>query len=256
MDVEKLRERDLDAFTREVQGRAGVPTGLNRSYLWEAAASRGTLNIWHSQGFENVFYGYALRRGWVVEEWIRGKDFEAAVHALVGRLKGDVAFGFSDRLGDDLGWKYNGQPTEWRAGTGDFKTAETDYKFEHRNAVVDLMSQEWWTREQAADFVDTVTGNPKGFSKLAVRENRVLAFAHCAYEAERGWIDAVYVDAESRGRGLGTSVSKAAITKLYRLGAREAFLGVEAGNTGAAGLYSRLGFVPTGWQRNEYEVVR
>lgn len=88
--------------------------------------------------------------------------------------------------------------------------------------------------------------SPLAWRAFVVRkaaDGQVVAAAQLAIEAElAGVYDVVTADAE-RGQGLGTWLCRHMLTQALREGAATAYLQVEADNSGARRIYSRLGFV-------------
>lgn len=78
---------------------------------------------------------------------------------------------------------------------------------------------------------------------LVAREgDRVLG--HClVVQAE---VQHLHVQADARGRGVGTALIAAAEQQLRDAGHDHVLIGVEMDNAGALALYTRLGFRPTG----------
>ena len=60
-----------------------------------------------------------------------------------------------------------------------------------------------------------------------------------------GYIQILCVRPDCRGRGLGSILIRWAETRIFR-DSPNAFIGVSSFNTGAQGLYKRLGFDPVG----------
>jgi ribosomal-protein-alanine N-acetyltransferase len=84
------------------------------------------------------------------------------------------------------------------------------------------------------------------------RGGRVIGFAlsrHAAGEAE---VLSIAVDKSERGRGIGRALMNAHLARLAAAGATSVFLEVEPGNTGAIGLYNRLGFETVGERKGYY----
>ncbi len=93
---------------------------------------------------------------------------------------------------------------------------------------------------------------------LAVLEgDRVVGFLMWGVDEDDDscWLGGFIVDAAHQGRGLGRAAVLAALEMLVEQGSKAGFaLSYEAENVTAAGLYTSLGFVPTG-ERVDDEVV-
>ncbi len=92
------------------------------------------------------------------------------------------------------------------------------------------------TKEGYAAWIAEVGSTPAGFVDLVV-------FHDVAHDAKIGLISNLVVDARFRGRGLGASLLAEAIQHCRREGAAEVHVWTDFENTGAIGLYERLGFV-------------
>lgn len=99
-----------------------------------------------------------------------------------------------------------------------------------------------WVDRPLADFAARLEGASVW---AAIDGGRVLAVAALTPDVDgvgRGWVEAVYVRPEARGRGLARAVLAEAerVAREQRLG--ELRLEVRAANPAARGLYARLGF--------------
>ncbi|MEU0374781.1 GNAT family N-acetyltransferase [Streptomyces sp. NPDC006283] len=94
----------------------------------------------------------------------------------------------------------------------------------------------------------SMRGGP--WNSLAVSaDDTVVGHVMWAYDEEDGthWIGGVVVDAEEQGKGVGRQAMLLLIRLLsVRPNCREIRLSYHAANTGAAKLYTALGFEPTG----------
>ena len=261
VEIKKLEEDRIDDLMDFLKGKKGPPEGVNRSYLWESTQFN-FIHIFYTEadGFENVFYGYGIKDGFVLEEWIRGKHFNETLKELVSMYGGELFVSLSEKkLGEAFGWKFNDLVAEMRirnltnfqASAGD----AIDYKYTYRAGAIELLSQEWWTSQQATNFVDVTQRNPNGFSKIVVKNGKVLAFGHAMYDEKRAWINSVYVDKENRGKGLGTLLSSSILASLGGKGIDAAYLGVNQSNKAAVALYKKLGFEFTDFRKYEFKVV-
>lgn len=90
-----------------------------------------------------------------------------------------------------------------------------------------------------------------------VEDDRVVGFLMWGIDDEDAscWLGGFIIDATHQGRGLGRAAVLAALELLEEQGSKAGFaLSYEAENVTAAGLYTSLGFVPTG-ERVDDEVV-
>lgn len=261
-DIKKLEENRINDLFRFLKRQRSSPEGINRSYLWESTQFN-FIHIFYteSKDFENVFYGYGIRNGFVFEEWARGRYFEETVKKLVSMYKGRLFVSFSEKkFGETFGWKYSDLVGEMCIrNLTNFQTigdTTIDYKDAYREGTIKLLSQEWWTPQQAANFVDMIQRNPNGFSKIIVRNGKVLAFGHAMYDEKQAWINSMYVDKNNRGKGLGTLLSSSILASLGEKGINCAYLGVNQSNKAAVALYKKLGFKFTHFKKYEFEVIR
>ncbi|MFF8830935.1 GNAT family N-acetyltransferase [Streptomyces sp. NPDC015131] len=88
-------------------------------------------------------------------------------------------------------------------------------------------------------------------------DDRVVGHVMWAYDDEGGayWIGGMVVDAAEQGRGVAAPAVRALVRELSRRpDCTRICLSYHPDNTVAAGLYERLGFVPTG-EREDDELV-
>ncbi|MEV4683469.1 GNAT family N-acetyltransferase [Streptomyces kurssanovii] len=89
-------------------------------------------------------------------------------------------------------------------------------------------------------------------------DDTVVGHVMWAYDDEDGthWVGGLIVDADEQGRGVGRQAMTALIRMLSeRPDCREIRLSFHPRNTGAAKLYSALGFIPTGAFEDDETVV-
>jgi ribosomal protein S18 acetylase RimI-like enzyme len=251
--IEILKENKVNELYNLLRASKSRPEGLNPSYMWEATQT-GMLGIFYSENFESVFYGFAVKNGFCLESWREGNDLVEAVKSLRKKFGGEIIIGFDNaRTGKALGLKpLNEKALEMKLNNACFADAETDFVAGMKEKAVSLLSQEWWTKEQAEGFIEATLKNNNGVSKIILDKEKTVAFAHAAYFGERAWINAVYVDKNSRGKGLGERINKAILGKLETRGIKEIFLGVDEANKTAISLYKKLGFNFTGFKKCQF----
>ena len=81
---------------------------------------------------------------------------------------------------------------------------------------------------------------------------RLLGFALFSAAGGEASLHMLAVERAHHRRGLGLLLLTQALEHLAREGAEECYLEVRASNRGAAALYERAGFVPTGLRKNFY----
>lgn len=251
--IYRLGEKQVNELYDLLRASKSRPEGLNQSYMWEATQT-DMLGIFYSENFESVFYGFALKNGFCLESWLEGNDLVDAVKSLRKKFGEEIIIGFDNaRTGKALGLKpLNEKALEMKLNNAGFADAETDFVAGMKEKAVSLLSQEWWTKGQAEGFIEATLKNKDGVSKIVLDKGKAIAFAHAAYFGEKAWINAVYVDKNSRGKGLGERINKAVIGKLETLGIKEIFLGVDEGNEKAISLYKKLGFNFTGFKKCQF----
>lgn len=258
-----LQESDIRPMLDYLLKMGTAPTGLNAAYLWEAARFR-FIDVLYSDSaaFGDVIYAYEIRDGVVLEEWAATNEFRDFLDACISeRAATERVFAAleSPALGSSRGWRQTDKSLEMRMPVPSRPQGArqaiscTD---EHREMISRLMSEEWWTEDQATNFADVVLGNPQGISKIVVHEDEAKAFAHAMRDSNRAWINAVYVSGVARGQGFGEEVCRAILSELAEQGVAEVFLGVSESNTGAIRMYERLGFRFTSFVRWEFGTVR
>jgi ribosomal-protein-alanine N-acetyltransferase len=94
------------------------------------------------------------------------------------------------------------------------------------------------------DFLSCLLAAREGFV-VACKEGSVVGYVIAMGKGGEGMIQSVAVSPESRGKGIGEMLMRAALGHLARR-FRRAFLLVDAGNEGAIRLYHRLAFKETG----------
>lgn len=254
--IHKLKPGEVDSLFEFLKKKGGVPEGLIKSYLWERARHKH-FGVYFSEGMDDVFYKYCLQDGAALEQWYSsGKTLEGTALELIGMFDGNVQISFTDRsIGEKHGWEHISDVIEFRRETEPMKSQAVRSTPEDIGEITKLMTQEWWTGEQARDFLSVGEKNPEAFSMVAKENGRIVAYGHCSYDPGKGWVDAMYVDKDRRGKGLGSEIISGIICELSRLGVPEIFLGADEG-TDAARFYEKNGFKRTGYVRYQYMAKR
>ncbi len=179
--LERMDAGTVDAVQDAVAGLETAPTGMPRAYLEEVAACP-VMDVYHTDGMESVFHVYRTADAAVAEDWVVGDRHRAAVTALVDRLGADaVRIGLASRdLGDALGWTMDDRVREMgrtldAAGADDRCTPLTAA---WRDGAVAVLSEDWWTREQAAAFVDAALATADSVTRVRVVDDAVAGFVH------------------------------------------------------------------------------
>ena len=110
--------------------------------------------------------------------------------------------------------------------------------------------------ERLLDVVQMVLADSReGFILVAREDDRLVGLAYAAahLSAEHGgtigWLEELYVVPERRGRGVGSQLLEATLTRACELDWRGLELEVVAGHERAAALYERHGFAALARQR-------
>jgi GNAT superfamily N-acetyltransferase len=256
--IEKLKPNGVDALFEFLKGKKSAPRGLVKSYLWERSRHKH-FGVYYSKdgAIDNVFYKYCLQDGAALEQWYStGKTLEDFALELAGMFEGNVQISFFDRkIGEKNGWEHISDVIEFRRKTEPTQSRSSNGRPEDIEGIVELMMQEWWTEEQARDFLSVGEQNPKAFSRVVKDGKRILAYGHCSYDADKAWIDAMYVDKESRGKGFGSEILLGIIGRLHALKVPEVYCGTEEG-TEAAKFYEKNGFKRTDYVRYQFMAKR
>jgi GNAT superfamily N-acetyltransferase len=94
-----------------------------------------------------------------------------------------------------------------------------------------------------AGILDFYLASPDTRLLVGSRNGRVTAVAGCVSFGRTGWLGTVAVNRDSRGQGLGTAISEAAVGRLRQAGVQTVLLtATELGQP----VYERLGFVDEG----------
>ncbi len=266
MEVHRLKESEVDELCSFLKGKPGVSMCMSVKPFLIQSCRTNTNPIYFSRnesgGFDNVFSSYSVYCGLasnpernmgnhLVKQYSEGNMMEF-LQELAGKLKGRIVIeGIEKEFGEKNGFRFEDTDVELMADLSGIEGGEpeTDMTEENKEDVVRLLSQEWWTEEQARDYVESVLRTENCFAKIVVAEGKAVAFAEAAHDGEKAYIEAVYVDKDSRHKGIGTRVSSAILSKLAGLGVKKAILGVDGSNKVARSLYEGLGFRPTRGER-------
>ena len=251
---------DLLVFLR-TEAKSWAPEGLNKGYLL-AAARHSFINVRYSsirQRFDDVFYEFSSNECVIAEDWYSsGIGYEETIDALLQIHSGKLLLlGFNDKAtGAARGWEMVDSPREIKLFIPDDFVGETLPTFtkQHAHSVVDLLSEEWWTPEQARDFVETSLQIEHSHSKVILESNKAIAFAHSLVDGDRAWTDVVYVARSARGKGYGEKLVRSLISDCKSKSVQTVFLGVDESNTAAIALYQGLGFKFTSFRKFQFRV--
>ena len=112
-----------------------------------------------------------------------------------------------------------------------------------------------WADRPLADFAARLDAAPVW---AVIEQGRAVAVASLSPDrdgAACGWLEAVYVRPEARGRGLGQAVIAAVEAAARSGGLAQLRLEVRGANHAAIGLYDRMGFVRTGSGTGKCEIA-
>lgn len=107
-----------------------------------------------------------------------------------------------------------------------------------------------WSRQS---FVDEMTTNKCARYVVAEENGRVIAYAGAWLVFEEGHITNIAVQAEERGRGVGTAVTRALMQYAANMGVQYLTLEVRKNNLAAQKMYKSLGFLELGVRKRYYE---
>lgn len=107
-----------------------------------------------------------------------------------------------------------------------------------------------WSRQS---FVDEMTTNKCARYVVAEENGRVIAYAGAWLVFEEGHITNIAVQAEERGRGVGTAVTRALMQYAANMGVQYLTLEVRKSNLAARKMYKSLGFLELGVRKRYYE---
>lgn len=107
-----------------------------------------------------------------------------------------------------------------------------------------------WSRQS---FVDEMTTNKCARYVVAEENGRVIAYAGAWLVFEEGHITNIAVQAEERGRGVGTAVTRALMQYAANMGVQYLTLEVRKSNLAAQKMYKSLGFLELGVRKRYYE---
>lgn len=107
-----------------------------------------------------------------------------------------------------------------------------------------------WSRQS---FVDEMTTNKCARYVVAEENGRVIAYAGVWLVFEEGHITNIAVQAEERGRGVGTAVTRALMQYAANMGVQYLTLEVRKSNLAAQKMYKSLGFLELGVRKRYYE---
>jgi ribosomal protein S18 acetylase RimI-like enzyme len=264
MDFRSARASDIDWLFGVLAQSRSAPEGMLRSYLWELLRFEFTDIYYHTRKGEvdSVFCSFWFREDRIFEEWICDHgDYLGLLSQLLALRGGTkhIRIG-SEAVGASLGWELSDIAYEMkldlramRASASATKRAPVvDYDDCFRDATIDLLSEEWWTQEQARSFVDVGSLNQSGISKVLVSQGQPVAFCHASRDGEAAWISALYVSNKARGKGYGRETLLGMEHTLAADRIRHVYLGVDASSSPAIQLYESLGFQFTSFKKYQF----
>lgn len=254
-----MQDNDIEEMLTALEpGQA--PYGLVRSYLEFIQECDINDVVYTAQDgdIETVLYIYCVEDETVIEEWKRGQNVEAAVSSIIETFAGqDIMLRLED---EDPGALFDGkvenQEREMKLEmTGhDFADQCSDFTPDIHAGAVEVLSQEWWTIEEAEEFLRAATATPKTFAKVAVRNGTVIGVGTAHHGTDKGWISSIYVHEDWRRQGVGRTVLQSLLADLSSNDLETAFLGVDESNTAAISLYRDEGFAFTDFVKYEFNV--
>lgn len=261
--IEIMNEKDVDRILSFLKDKMGPPRGLNHAYLWEIASSN-VMRIFYteSEKINNVFYGYYVKTGIVIEDWYSDGFFyiESIFDLIDLHPEGEILFAFEKKeLGNKFGWKLLDEVREMVCSVDKYKYVDSCPFFDlhYGEDVRVLLSQQWWTDAQVTNLVEVTSSNPYGFSKIILGDNgHAVGFCHTMYDKGSAWISCVYVDKNSRRKGYAQRLVESVLAGLKERGITKVFLGVDKSNTNAIELYKELGFEFTDFRKWQFEVAK
>ncbi len=265
MEIQRFGPISVDEIYTFVNGKPRMLKGLTRSYIWENTRPRYFIGIYYTKAktnrefFSNIFYQYGLKEGNVIEEWYSNNvNRLQAILKIASLFDSPLYFNLEKMdIGNELGWNYVNKRLEMTFETSksrDLSNDASDLKSQHAEQVAELFAQEWWTNEQAKQFVDVAMSNPNSISKVIICGKKVCAFGHATYDKKQAWINAIYVDLSSREKGFGRRITESLLSELQRIGMEKVNLGVGEDNTAAIKTYQSIGFSFTSFVRYRFEV--
>lgn len=266
MQIERFGPESVDFLYSFLKGRPGILAGLTRSYIWENTrpgyfiGTYCTKSKTRKEEFSSIFYQFGSKDGYVIEEWYSsGEDHLEAIREMASMFGPRVYFNLAKMdTGNDLGWIFNSKRLEMTMATSKVCSvidSTHDLETQYTNQVVELLAQEWWTTEQARQFVSVTSSNPSGVSRVILHGTIVAAFGHAAHDAKQAWINTIYVHEEFRGKGFGRGITEGIALELWKRGVEEVNLGVGEDNDEAIRTYREIGFNFTDFVRYRFEVV-
>jgi ribosomal protein S18 acetylase RimI-like enzyme len=120
------------------------------------------------------------------------------------------------------------------------------YEQSDRDPVIALWAEAFaddppWN-DPAMMLSEKLAFQPKGLL-VGIAADQVIAVVMAGYDGHRGWINALAVSANHRGRGYGKAMLYAAINDLDSHGAVKVNLQIRGDNTALEGFYRSCGFI-------------
>ena len=103
------------------------------------------------------------------------------------------------------------------------------------------------------DFAEENADFCKNNENRAYEKNKIAGYAGAVCAFDSADIALVAVSPEKRRKGIGFSLLKSLLEKLFSLGVKNVFLEVRVTNDSAKKLYLKAGFSPVGIRKDYYE---
>jgi GNAT superfamily N-acetyltransferase len=266
MQVRRFGPESVDALFMFLKEKPHMLEGLTRSYLWENTRPDYFIGIYYTlspvnpQAFSSIFYQFGSKDSNVIEEWYNEEESRSeAIRAVAVMFGPEVYFNLCHKnTGDELGWTFHSRRLEMTMATSEARNVSDiscDMKNEHRDKVAEILAQEWWTLEQARQFVDITASNPNSVSKVILSRTAVVAFGHAACDEKQAWVNTIYVDRHFRRAGFGRKITEGVALELLKRGVEKVNLGVGQDNNEAIRTYQDIGFRLTDFVRFRFKVA-
>lgn len=253
----------LDAIYNLITTSGNVPRAFTKSYLWEDIQPNYFTSVHYTLDndgkIENILYHFASNDEDIFEEWLINKEQRSRIIAeLLSKFSRSIHLNVIDK---EYGILHNYKLSSVRREMVLKLKNKTDLRDEaiiaddiHKEKVITLLSQEWYSREEAEQVFTVTNGNPNGISKIIIMDKKVISFCHATYDKQKSWINIVFIDKEYRGKGFGRKTLESLLFTLRKMGINLVGLGLGEENTHAINLYKSLGFDFTDFIRWRYKI--
>jgi len=255
--IKIMHTEELDPIFEKLSGTIHAPEGINHSYLWEISRFSFT-DIYYSLSkneVKDVIYKYSVANKNTYEEWTDSKSVIEILNDMKMTNKGQMSISLTNEsVGKKLGLKKIDENKEMRLAiskilkNGPFEKLTEDAL----NSAISLMKKDWYPGDLSKSFINTIFGNKLSKTNICRKGGKVVGLAHASFQRNRAWINALYVDREHRGKGVGEDLLFGLIRELKKEGVPLLFLGVDKSNSNAIKLYSNIGFEFTRFTKYQY----